>query len=239
MNLLKRGDTPHEAMERIGSLARRRQVQDPEYQPIKVLVNDYNKKTFKITSCDVFYLTTVSTQRGDVKAIDIARTTDSNFNKSVTFIIDPNDFMVYAYIPKTETNLNLLASLIASTGWAKGLVSVEDMQIRDEVNRRADKLKSEGKVVRDELQEHSEVGWQQHKDGTEAAVETALPEPSVQKDVSNEIMAKAKKKLEQNRVLMTKLKSLGTSYWLRREYKNALAAAVEAVRAEAKLEAIA
>lgn len=124
--ILKRGLNEYEEMNVIGRLAANKAATLPEFTPIKLVLKE--PRAFFISSCDVFVLNTTQNQRGkDVKSVDVLMCSVPGFRQRVAFVEDPDSYECYAYIPKTEHNMKLLASHLGEF-W-----DIEDKAVLDEV----------------------------------------------------------------------------------------------------------
>lgn len=119
MNMLKRGESDFERMQRIGSIAKTKASQDGEFAPVKLTVTDLRLRTHKVTGFDVFNMTMVyNQQRGrEFPTLSIRYITEDKFAEWVKFVIDPSTFQLIAYIPNTENNKKYLASHLKDNVW--------------------------------------------------------------------------------------------------------------------------
>jgi len=128
MGIMKRGLSPAEQMGVIGRLAQRQALSNPEFTPIKLILKE--NKAFNISSADVYKMYVTSNQRGkDQRNVQLIKCSEARFRERVEFVEDPESQLVFCYIPKTEHNMNLLASHYGE------LWDIENPEIEAEVHK--------------------------------------------------------------------------------------------------------
>lgn len=132
MNLVKKGDSASDVMQGIGRLAKQKASKDPEYTPILLTMIDADRDDFRTTGFDIFVLSTSAhaSSRRPVKTVSIRKTSETNFREKLNFAQHPESFELYAYVPKTEHNMRVLASHLRDRFWTIEPPEVEQEAIK-------------------------------------------------------------------------------------------------------------
>ncbi len=146
MSLTRKGESEHERMVTVGRLASNKSKVDPEYFPVKIILK--KNRTTTIGSCDVFHVFENNTNGRVQKSITIQKISEPNFQGWVSFVLDPESFEMYCYIPKTNGNMRMLVSHYNEL-WV-----IDDPDIDKVCKEGFEKLEK----TRDAESEHSEVG---------------------------------------------------------------------------------
>lgn len=237
-NVLKRGESKYDAMERIGKAAAAKQGMDAEFEPIMLTINNEQKTTWTASTFDVYLMSENEVASGKiVRSISIARSTEGNNKNWLTFVEHPDLGRLYAYVPRTAFNMRLLASHILDNYWtinnASALEEAKAIQktmpvIRNPLERSANKMilkrdaieRSQKEVLLRELEEmkiknkmlQNKIDTSDFTQSTSIAMPEPLPEKApeaVQKRTPEQAKAR---QYEQNRSNSQKKRSMELYY---------------------------
>jgi len=146
MSLTKKGESPHERMTTMGRLASNKSKTNPEFFPVKIILKQ--NRTTSIGNCDVFKIFENNANGRIQKSISIDKISNPNFQSWVSFVLDPESYEMYCFIPKTEYNMRMLTSH-HNERWI-----IDDSDIDKVCKEAFDKLEK----TRDAEAENSEMG---------------------------------------------------------------------------------
>jgi len=146
MSLTKKGESEHDRMITTGRLASNKSKVDAEYLPIKIILK--RNRTTTIGTCDVFSVFENNANGRVQKSITIQKISEPNFQGWVSFVLDPESYEMYCFIPKTDSNMRMLTSHYNEL-WVIG---------DEDIDRICKERFAALEKTRDVEAEHSEVG---------------------------------------------------------------------------------